>query len=129
MAQHGAKMIFSIVMSLSINSNLLVFKDLDCEDYVPAKQIRSLYSHWSKKYREGTLTPPLENSINYEDDLDENHDVDYEEDCVYQNMISRHAEEMMLEIDFKVNFWVAVKYNEMWFPGVIVEVVFFFHKL
>ena len=29
------------------------------------------------------MKPPSENSINYEDDdLDEDHDVDYEEDCV-----------------------------------------------
>ena len=126
MAQIGAKMIFSILMLLSSHTNLLVFRDLDCEDYVSAKQICSLYSRWSKKYREGTLKPPSENSINYEDDLVENHDVDYEEDCVYQNMISRHAEEMMLKIDVEVDIWVAVKCNEMWFPGVIVEVVFFF---
>ena len=125
MAQIGAKMIFSILMLLSSHTNLLVFRDLDCEDYVSAKQICSLYSWWSKKYREGTLKPPSENSINYEDDLVENHDVDYEEDCVYQNMISRHAEEMMLKIDVEVDSWVAVKCNEMWFPGVIVEVVFF----
>ena len=125
MAQIGAKMIFSILMLLSSHTNLLVFRDLDCEDYVSAKQICSLYSRWSKKYREGTLKPPSENSINYEDDLVENHDVDYEEDCVYQNMISRHAEEMMLKIDDEVDSWVAVKCNEMWFPGVIVEVVFF----
>ena len=125
MAQIGAKMIFSILMLLSSHTNLLVFRDLDCEDYVSAKQICSLYSRWSKKYREGTLKPPSENSINYEDDLVENHDVDYEEDCVYQNMISRHAEEMMLKIDVEVDIWVAVKCNEMWFPGVIVEVVFF----
>ena len=92
MAQIGAEMIFSILMLLSIHTNLLVFRDLDCEDYVSAKQICSLYSRWSKKYREGTLKPPSENSINYEDDLVENYDVDYEEDCVYQNMISRHAE-------------------------------------
>ena len=126
MAQIGAKMIFSILMLLSSHTNLLVFRDLDCEDYVSAKQICSLYSRWSKKYREGTLKPPSENSINYEDDLVENHDVDYEEDCVYQNMISRHAEEMMLKIDVEVDIWVAVKCNEMWFPGVIVKVVFFF---
>ena len=118
-------MIFSILMLLSSHTNLLVFRDLDCEDYVSAKQICSLYSRWSKKYREGTLKPPSENSINYEDDLVENHNVDYEEDCVYQNMISRHAEEMMLKIDVEVDSWVAVKCNEMWFPGVIVEVVFF----
>ena len=49
------------------------------------------------------MKPPSENSINYEDDLDENHDVDYEEDCVYLNMISRHAEEMMLKIDFEID--------------------------
>ena len=125
MAQIGAKMIFSILMLLSSHTNLLVFRDLDCEDYVSAKQICSLYSRWAKKYREGTLKPPSENSINYEDDLVENHNVDYEEDCVYQNMISRHAEEMMLKIDVEVDIWVAVKCNEMWFPGVIVEVVFF----
>ena len=105
--------------------HLLVFKNLDCEDYVSAKQICSLYSWWSKKYREGALKLPSENSINYEDDLDENNYADYEEDCVYQNMLSRHAEEMILKIDFEVDSWVAVKYNEMWFPRVIVEVVFF----
>ena len=32
---------------------------------------------------------------------------------------------MMLKIDVEVDSWVAVKCNEMWFPGVIVEVVFF----
>ena len=91
-------------MLSSVHSNLIVFKDLDCEDYVSAKQIRSLYSRWSKKYIEGTMKPPSENSINYEDDdLDEDHDVDYEEDCVYQNMISRQAEEMMLKIDFEID--------------------------
>ena len=50
------------------------------------------------------MKPSSENSINYEDDdLDEDHDVDYEEDCVYQNMISRQAEEMMLKIDFEID--------------------------
>ena len=57
------------------------------------------------------MKPLSENSINYEDDLDENHDVDYEEDCVYQKMIPRHAEEMMLKIDFKIDSQVAV--NEL----------------
>ena len=58
------------------------------------------------------MKPPSENSINYEDDdLDEDHDVDYEEDCVYQNMISRQAEEMMLKIDFEIDSQVAV--NEL----------------
>ena len=57
------------------------------------------------------MKPLSENSINYEDDLDENHDVDYEEDCVYLNMISRHAEEMMLKIDFEIDSQVAV--NEL----------------
>ena len=90
-------------MLSSVHSNLIVFKDLDCEDYVSAKQTRSLYSRWSKKYVEGTMKPLSENCINYEDDLDENHDVDYEEDCVYLNMISRHAEEMMLKIDFEID--------------------------
>ena len=91
-------------MLSSVHSNLIVFKDLDCEDYVSAKQIRSLYSRWSRKYIEGTMKPSSENSINYEDDdLDEDHDVDYEEDCVYQNMISRQAEEMMLKIDFEID--------------------------
>ena len=56
-------MIFSILISSSVHSNLLVFKDLDFEDYVSEKQIHSLYSQWSKKYREGTLKPPSENSI------------------------------------------------------------------
>ena len=36
-------------------------------------------------------------------------------------MISRHAEEM----DFEIDTWVAVKYNEIWFPGVTVKKVFF----
>ena len=123
-AEIRAEIFFSILMSSSIHSNFLVFKDLGCEDHVSAKQIHSLYSRWSKKYREVTLKPLSENSINYEGDLDENHDVD-DEDCVYQNMISRHAEKMMLKIDFKIDSWVAVKYNEMWFSGVIVEVLFF----
>ena len=58
------------------------------------------------------MKPSSENSINYEDDdLDEDHDVDYEEDCVYQNMISRQAEEMMLKIDFEIDSQVAV--NEL----------------
>ena len=56
-------MIFSILISSSVHSNLLVFKDLDFEDYVSEKQIHSLYSQWSNKYREGTMKPPPENSI------------------------------------------------------------------
>ena len=41
-------------------------------------------------------------------------------------MISRHAEEMILKIDFEIDTWVAVKYNEIWFPGVTVKKVFLF---
>ena len=45
--------------------------------------------------------------------MDENHNVGYKEDCVYQNMISRYAKEMMLKIDFEIDSCVAFKYNEI----------------
>ena len=98
MAQIG---VFSILMSSSINSNLADFKHLDYEHYVSTEQIHLLYLQWSKKYNEGALKPLKKKCINYDYDLDENNDDDYEKDCVYQNMISRHDEEMMLKIDLK----------------------------
>ena len=37
--------------------HLLLRKDLSPQEYVTSQQIRSLFSRWSKQYREGTLIP------------------------------------------------------------------------
>ena len=64
--------------------------------------LQKKYTHYIHSSQIFALKSLSENSIKYEDNLNENHDVDYQENCVYQNMISRNAEEMMLKIDFKM---------------------------
>ena len=59
-----------------------------------------------------------------EGDADENYPVVNEDEYVYQDIVSRNAKEVMFKVDLEKDSWVAVKYDNKWFPGIILEEVY-----
>ena len=110
----------------------LLRKDLAPEEYVSVQQIRSLFSRWSKQYREGSLKEPAENTSNVDVDLQENeqesdgeeiNEEEYEDEL--EEVLENQMSNVLNDLSWKEDEWVAVRYGYQWFPGVVCEVFSF----
>ena len=73
----------------------LIRNELDIEEYVTSRQIKSLYSRWSKLLRQGKLTDPAENSDtnDYDNQIDEE-----DEDDEHENIIQDVLRDVMTDL-------------------------------
>ena len=108
----------------------------DPEHYVTVQQIRSLFSTWSKSYREGKLKPPekkkaqqskkktsAENTASDDeiDEIDESACVQDDDEAVeYHNCLTNAVADVCSQ--WEVDDWVVVKYDNDKFPGQITTV-------
>ena len=109
----------------------LLRKDLRPDQYVTKQQIKSLYSRWAKKYKEGSLKEPqekLQTSADFEEcEVDElaKYDDDGNDDDVEEYSMAV-KEQVQLVVDqlaeYKNDDWVVVKYENCWYPGIVVQV-------
>ena len=109
--------------------HLLLRKDLSPQDYVTPQQIRSLFSRWSKQYREGTLKNPTQlQHIGVTGDADDDGDGDEENDsdgegndhCVeYEDDLHELATDVINP--WQIDDWVAISFNGVWYPGVVTK--------
>ena len=95
--------------------HLLLREPLKPEEYITSQQTRSLYSRWSKSYRDCKLKDPNIRDISEE---------------IYEHVKLDHSEEYQLNLQDTVNKickswnkndWVAVTYDNKSYPGVISE--------
>ena len=104
------------------------------EQYVKPKQIRALFSRWSKKYRDGTLKPPTEVAINTDTpDADEIQDSDDAEQFVEADE-DIQEDEMFIDLgheamgvmgvisDWNIDDYVTVIYLKKWYPGQVKKI-------
>ena len=97
----------------------LIRKDLPLNQYLTVKQIRSLFSRWSKQYRQGTLQEPSDNII------DEVVGSKEEEEEIIKENIAEQIENVVDEFNLNPDDWVVIKYGDEWFPGIILKVLQF----
>ena len=107
--ENGKKMSADLVAKL-LRNKLRTF------EYLKERQIKSLFSRWSKLFREGKLKPPTEQENKTEDEEPETEEnEDYaevkEETIRITNLMSWSKDD-----------WVAVEYEGEWYPGVVNEV-------
>ena len=94
--------------------HLLIREHLETKEYVTTQQIRSLYSRWSKQYREGTLQKPTADNVN---------DVQDEEDDlaeVYEEDLHQIASEVANP--WQIDDWVVVSFQGALYPGVVTKI-------
>ena len=98
------------------------------KEYVTSIQIRSLFSSFSRKVREGRLEPPWQKNER-EEEIEEKRgeksnvskDDTLEDDHQYD--IANEAACILNEIcDWEICDFVAVRYGESWYPGEIVNI-------
>ena len=91
----------------------LLRKHLSTDEYVTPQQIRSLYSRWSKQYREGTLIKPTATSPAANDDQEID---DIDDDCakLYQSDLHDLASEVVNP--WQVDDWLAVSFKGVMYP-------------
>ena len=90
------------------------------KEYVKPQQIKSLYSRWSKKYREGTLQKPTVDDITNDDFQGEENDIAVDEDDfagTYEEELHDAAAEVSQH--WQVDDWVVVSYQGSLYPGVV----------
>lgn len=116
--------------STAEQSSLLIRKKLRPDEYVTPKQIKSLFSRWSRLYREGRLKDPKGdtgcNSRGEKSD-DEFEDEDYGDDdnLMINEEIQQEARDISDVISSTVyheDQWVAIKFGLEWYPGQICNV-------
>ena len=104
---------------------MLLRKDLTPEEYVTSQQIRSLYSRWSKLYKQGKL-PTYSLEEHDDDDISGNEsDKSEHEDDAEEYEMNLHDVATELRMPWKIDDRVAVVYDKQWYPGVIVEVHYY----
>ena len=90
------------------------------EMYVTVPQIRALFSSFSKKYREGTLTEPVFNTVEENDEITGG--LDEDDKCV-DDMTNTVDIAMSSLSTWDIGCWVVVKFGRQWYPGRIVPPV------
>ena len=98
--------------------HLMLRKDLLPDDYVTPQQIRSLFSRWSKLYREGKLKKPMEEEIDLENE-DASEDNDHEDLIEYEEDLHELARNVINP--WQIDDWVAIMFGDKWYPGVITK--------
>ena len=83
------------------------FKSTDL--YVTVPQIRALFSSFSRKYRDGTLKNPGDNS-----------DIEPDEDQT-DEILSTTDQTVSRLLTWEIGSWVVVKYGRQWYPGRILQ--------
>ena len=95
------------------------------KDYVTSRQIRSLFSNFTKKLKENTLkepTPPLLTSsgipIPSTDECDVDDDNSTEDADVREDELSDVTHSVIGDIStWDVGTWVVIRHRRMWLPG------------
>ena len=103
----------------------LLRKDLSPSNYVTSQQIRSLFSRWSKQYREGTLVQPTAEDTQ-PDSADQNLNVNPEDFDVDDGaeQYQENLRDLALTIinPWQIDDWVAVSFNGAFYPGVVTKI-------
>ena len=116
---------------------IMIRKFLKPHQYVTAAQIRSLFSSFTRKLKEGSLKPPepksndnesqnLEHStqnINEEQEVPRKSGEDDKPDVSFHVELTEESSYVMSSIlDWEEGDYVVVRYDPYWFPGMITEV-------
>ena len=101
-------------------ASLRIRKSLPVEEYVLPQQIKSLFSRWSKLYRENKLSIEAVQSL----DAQSNYDSTKESNTETEEILNIAAE-VVKDFDdpININDWVVVKFGTDWFPGIVLEVM------
>ena len=97
------------------------------KDYVTAKQIRSLFSTFTRKFKGNTLVEPTPSHITAPSEtsgastLDDDDDgYDYDDDSREEELMEV-TEDIISQIStWEEGTWVVVRYRRKWLPGQIV---------
>ena len=114
-------------------TELIIRKKLKPHQYVTSTQIRSLFSTFAKKLKDGTLSPPTPKSVDQSkddetpletDELKSNETSSGESiDDDYAIDLGNEVHKVLSEIaDREAGVYVAVRYDDLWFPGRILSV-------
>eukprot|EP00111_Clytia_hemisphaerica_P010078 TCONS_00029465-protein len=108
-------------------ASLFIRNQLKPAEYVTPKQIKSLFSRWSRLYREGKLKDPKEGNIEIEGEED---DEEFDDDNNEENLMNEEIQQEALQISAAFSCekycndqWVVVKFGSEWYPGQIMEVM------
>ena len=105
-------------------AELEVRKQLTVSDYVTSQQIKSLFSRWSKQYRNGTIEHIDLEDGNDEADAMNDFDDDERNAAVQANLIRETCETIIQQAadPYMVDDWIALRFGNTWFPAQTVEV-------
>ena len=105
--------------NLRINGN----KHFSSNEYLHVSQIKSLFSRWSKLKREGDLKPPTEKTF-LPDKCLQNEIVNEtkESNLIVQEEFSRECLSKVSTLNYSVDDWVLVKYDDTTLVGTINEI-------
>jgi hypothetical protein len=113
---------------------LIIRKKFKPDQYITAVQIRSLFSAFARKLRNGTLRPPTQKQQQKDKDEPEEDNLEEEgtgsrsvdeptEDAYYTELANAAALVMGVVSDWEVGDYVAVRYDLGWYPGVITDML------
>ena len=109
--ENGKKMSADQVAQLSRNKFIT-------SEYLTAKQIKSLFSRWTKMRRVGQLKPPAENDGSIEEEIENDEEVESD----YHAEIQQEAVRITNEMSWSVNDWVVCEYDDKWYPGIVQSI-------
>ena len=95
---------------------------LTVEEYVTVRQTKSLYSRLSKMLSEGKLTSPVNNIDEVEDIAEDSIDNDQAQ-LEQQKTILDVLEDVMNDLTYAVDDYVAIAYSNKWYLGKVTEVI------
>ena len=95
---------------------------LTIAEYVTVRQIKSLFSRWSKMLCEGKLTSSVNNIVEVEDIAGDSIDCDQAQ-LEKQKTILDVLEDIMNDLTYAVDDYVAIAYKNKWYPGKVTEVI------
>ena len=93
---------------------------MSTDEYVTTRQVKYLFSRWSKEYREGKLKNPIPDDA---EDLYSNEEVDEHIDNkdIYNDDHYEEVQQVMQQLSLCINDWVAVRSDGKWYPGTVTE--------
>ena len=99
-----------------------ICKKLAVDEFVTAKQVKSLYSRWSKLLRQGKLNIFEEEKEDDRNEDEEHHDEINDDTAIEFNQFITDQIAHIFEGEYSVHDYVAVVYLEKWFPSQVITV-------
>ena len=115
--ENGKKMSAGQVAKLSRSK-------LTTSEYMTLKQIKSLFSRCTKLRHLGQLKPPVDTDGpgEEEEEIGIENEEEVESDDDNHAEIQQEAVRITNEMTWSVNDWVVCKYNDKWYPGIVITI-------